>query len=119
MTTRPGLDRDTLIKLIDKHCDIGDYGTGASDPEGLADAILALASPATGDSRPECAECQRQERLLGADPTEEWVADEWSRTTEHPHTGDSRPDLRLPEPQPGDFVVGDDGAMFKSEGLEG
>jgi hypothetical protein len=41
-STPAGLDRDSLIALIEKHCDIGDYGSGASDPEGLADAILAL-----------------------------------------------------------------------------
>lgn len=42
----------------------------------------------SGDDEPyaeECPECQRQERLLGADPTEEWVADAWSQATPHPH----------------------------------
>lgn len=32
-----------------------------------------------------CAECARQERLLSADPTEEWVAEAWAQATPHPH----------------------------------
>ena len=39
-------DRDALLRLIDKYFDVGGYSGGSGDPEGLADAILALAHAA-------------------------------------------------------------------------
>lgn len=46
---REGLSRDAIVKLFDKFCDIGDYGSGSSDAEGFADALLAKTpDPATG-----------------------------------------------------------------------
>lgn len=47
-----------------------------------------------------CTECRRQDELLSADPTEEWVADEWAHATEHPHTAARKRGL----PAPSDYA---------------
>jgi hypothetical protein len=41
--------------------------------------------PTSAGGPPRCSECESQDRLASADPTEEWVAEAWAYATEHPH----------------------------------